>query len=408
VAIRKLNALAAKTVEKLTKDGWHADGGGLYLRISDNGQRRRWVYRYVRTIEVEVEGKKVRKPKATEVGLGAASAVSLAAVRQQAKKLREQVAAGTNPIEERKRQEREAASRKTFAEVAALVMARQAKSGRGESSLDSWRYSFDEHCANIAKLDVGEITVANVLTVVTPLIDDGYHPSARRTLARIADVLGYAIAHGWRTTANVAAWDNIKAVIPERPNGKDHRHPMLPWLEAPAFIRGLRQTETMGSRCLEFIVLTAVRLTEARGAQWKEFDFKTATWIAPASRMKRGVEFKVPLSDRAVTLLEKLKAHRRVGTAVFPVSREVVWRVCKRLAPDASVHGLRATFKSWCQDSGIDEEVAEGCLSHGPGDATKAAYNRGEMVERRRKVMQAWTDFLDGKDAANVVPLRRA
>jgi hypothetical protein len=119
------------------------------------------------------------------------------------------------------------------------------------------------------------------------------------------------------------------------------------------------------------------------------------------------VEFKVPFSDRASALLAELKAHC-IPAPCFPITREAVWNVCKRRAPAALVHGLRATFKPWCQDSGIDEEVAEGCLSHGPGDATKAAYNRADMVDRRRVVMLAWADFLDGKHAANVVPLKRA
>jgi integrase len=390
----KLNRLTTREVAT-AKDGWHADGGGLYLRVSDERQRRRWIYRYVRS------------GKVTEVGLGAASAVSLAQAREQRGKLSEEVAKGYNPIQERKRREREQASRKNFAEVAGLVLARQTKSGRSESSLYSWRRSFEVHCAKIGRLDVADITTGDVLGVVLPLIDAAGYPTARRTLARIADVLAYAIAHGWRHSANVAEWRSIKAVIPERPNGKRGR-PMLPWPEAPVFIQALRESDGMSARCLEFVALTALRLSEARLAQWKEFDLETALLTVPETRMKRRVEFKVPLSPSAAALVEDLKANRRAGSRVFPVSRCAVWDMCKRVAPEASVHGWRATFRSWCADHGVDDGVAEMCLSHGPGDATKAAYNRADMVDRRRKVMQAWADFLDDKHAANLVPLKRA
>jgi integrase len=392
MGIRKLNALTTRQVESIVKDGWHADGGGLYLRISDGGRRRRWVYRFV------------RGGKTTEIGLGAASAVSLAKARQEARRLREQVGGGLNPIAERRHNEREQANKKTFGEVAGLVLERNAKSGRSESSLESWRRSFSRDCAKIAALDVAEVSTIDVRDAAMPLIEAGNYVTARRTLSRIADTLAYAIAHEWREKANVAEWRNIKAVIPERPNG-DRRHPMLPWPEAPAFVAALRETETMGARLLEFIALTAVRLTEARGALWPEFDLEGALWTVPGSRMKRRVEFKVPLSDSAVALVAELQAHRQTGP-VFPISRNRVWWECKVLAPTASVHGLRATFRSWAADRGVDDALAEMCLSHGPGDATKAAYNRADMVERRRKVMQAWSDFLDGKQAANVVPLR--
>jgi integrase len=390
----KLNRLTTREVAT-AKDGWHADGGGLYLRISDGGKRRRWVYRYVRS------------GKVAEIGVGAASAVGLAQAREQRGKLSEEVAKGYNPIHERKRREREQASRKSFAEVAGLVLARQGKSGRSESSLYSWRRSYEVHCARIGKLNVEDIATGDVLGVVLPLIDAAGYPTARRTLARIADVLAYAIAHGWRSAANVAEWRNIKAVIPERPNGKRGR-PMLPWPEAPAFIQALRESDATSARCLELVILTALRLGEARLALWQEIDLEAALFTVPGTRMKRRVEFKVPLSDPAIALLEKLREHRLAGGRVFPVGRCAVWDMCKRVAPGASVHGWRATFRSWAADNGIDDALAEMCLSHGPGDATKAAYNRAEMVDRRRVVMQAWADFLDGKHAANVVPLKRA
>jgi integrase len=392
----KLNRLTAIGLRTLSKDGWHADGGGLYLRINDEGRRRRWIFRFR------------RQGKVTEIGLGTPTDVTLGEARQRRDEYSKDLRQGLNPLDQRRRNEHLQAQRKSFSEVAAAVMGRQGKSGRSESSLYSWRRSFEVHCAKMGMLDVADIGTDDVLGVVLPLIDTAGYPTARRTLARIADVLAYAIAHQWRSGVNVAEWRNIKAVIPERPNGKRRGRPMLPWKEAPTFIQSLRESDAMSARCLEIVVLTALRLGEARLAQWKEFDFETALWTVPETRMKRRIEFKVPLSSRSLALLEELKAHRRTGSCVFPVGRCAVWDMCKRVAPEASVHGWRATFRSWAADNGIDDALAEMCLSHGPGDATKAAYNRGEMVDRRRAVMQAWADFLDGKHAANVVPLKRA
>jgi integrase len=392
---RQRNFLTPLKIASIKADGWYKDGGNLFLRVSNDNTRRRWIFRFRRGAKV------------TEIGLGGEGTFALAEVREKRDQLLKQVERGLDPLAERRRNEHLQAQRKSFGEVAAAVMARQAKSGRSESSLYSWRRSFEVHCAKISKLNVEDIGTGDVLVVVLPLIDSAGYPTARRTLARIADTLAFAIAHQWRSGANVAEWRNIKAVIPERPNGKRGR-PMLQWPEAPAFIQALRESEAVSARCLEFIMLTAVRLSEARGAQWSEIDFKAALWTVPANRMKRRVEFKVPLSDRAVALLEQLRTHRPTGGRVFSVGRCAVWDICKRVSGTASVHGMRATFRSWAADHGIDDGLAEMCLSHGPGDATKSAYNRAEMVERRRVVMQAWADFLDGKHSADVVPLKRA
>jgi integrase len=395
-----------------------SDGGGLYIRASDYGKRMRWVYRFV------------RDGKATEIGLGAVDAVSLQRARDKRDELEKQVEQGRNPLIERKRvqeeerqKQREQANRKTFEQVARAVI--KDRAALGASSRASWERGLFTYCKKIADINVDEITTADVIGVITPLVEaadipreDGRRPTgyttARRMVARIATVLGYAIAMGWQKTANVAAWENFKHVMPKaRKNGDETHnahHPMLPWEEAPAAVARLRESQAMSARCMEMVALTALRLTEARAAKWTEFDFNTATWTVPASRMKRRVMFKVPLSDRASALIEELKAHRRPGPDVFPgderkpVSGMAVWVQCRRVTGDqGSPHGWRATFRSWCADHGIDDGVAEACLSHGPGDATKAAYNRAEMVARRRTVMQEWANYLDGKEAESKV-----
>jgi integrase len=414
MAIRELNKLTPLKVKAIKDDGWHSDGGGLYLRVSDNGRRRRWIYRYIRTID--------GKRKVTEIGLGREEAVTLAHARDDRRRLADEVNAGRNPIQERRRLEREQANRKTFGEVARLVMERQAKRGRGQSSLRSWERSLYDHCAQIAKVNVEDITATDVQDIVTPLIDKSGYPTARRTLARTSDVLGYAITMGWRKTTNVAAWANFKNVMHDRPNNGDDtddpHHPMLPWPEAPAVIAALRESESMSARCLEFIALTAVRLTEARAARWPEIHFAAAMWVVPASRMKprrgRRIEFKVPLSDRALAILDEIRQHRGPGPYVFlgadrqPLSRTTVWEQCRRMTEDrGSPHGWRHTFRTWCGDMGINGVVAEACMAH-KIRGVEGDYNHAEMVTLRRPVYQRWADFLDGKEAAadNVVPMR--
>jgi len=169
----------------------------------------------------------------------------------------------------------------------------------------------------------------------------------------------------------------------------------------------------LSARCVEFVALTGVRLTEARAAKWSEFDFETATWTIPAGRMKMRVEHVVPLSKQALALLTELKTYR-VGAHVFfgltkdgVVSADACWRTCRRATDGKSVHGWRATFRSWCADHGVAEEAAEAALAHAIG-GTEGAYNRAEMIERRRPIMASWAAFLAGETTATVLPFTGA
>jgi integrase len=391
---RRLNKLTAREVAG-AKDGSHSDGGGLYLRVQDGGRRRSWVFRFT------------RNGKTSEMGLGR---VTLAMAREEAKRLREMIAEGKNPVAERRRVEAEKANRKTFAEVAQFVIERE-RNGWGAGSLASWERSLFRDAKTLAETNVDAVAVEHVKQVVTPIFDRGNHVAARRTLSRIESVLDCAIAHGWRSMSNVAAWNVQKHIVPKRPK-EDRHHPMLPWRDAPAAIAELRASDTMSARCIEFVALTGVRLTEARAAKWSEFDFDNALWVVPRGRMKMRATHTVPLSRQTLALLESLKEHR-TGPLVFfgqrrgPVTRHACWMQCRRATGDmGSPHGWRATFRSWCADNGVDREVAESALAHKLGPV-EAAYNRASMVERRKPIMQAWGAFLAGDSSAAVVPFRR-
>jgi integrase len=389
--IRQLNKLTAAEVANAAP-GWLSDGGGLFARADDEG-RKRWIFRYT------FGGKK------KEMGLGSADAVTLANARAEAKKLRDAVAQGRDPLAERRHAVAVAAATKTFAEVARTVIERD-KVGWGASSLEAWERSLFDHAKRLGPMDVNAIDIEHIVEILQPLWDRGAHASARSTLSRIETVLATAIARKWRKNANVANWKVFKHVAPKRPGGddEDRRHAMIPWQQAPAVVEKIRAVDTIAARALTFAVLTGARISEATDAQWGEFDFDKAIWSIPASRMKMRKPHVVPLSRQAIELLEELLAIR-TGDNVFPssvgdkpISRVQCWRVSKTVTDNAGTnHGFRSTFRSWCAAHGVDREVAELSIAHTVG-GVEGRYQHDDMVERRRPVMQAWSDFLHGKD----------
>ena len=277
-------------------------------------------------------------------------------------------------------------------------------------SADVDRHTAARHCASIAKLYVNEIVLDDVKRAVMPLVDEGLVASARQTQSRIQIVLNFAVEHGWRAEDRRSAWSPIA----KRPKGERPHHPMLPWKEAPAFVAALRASDSLSARVLEFLILTATRLSEAREARWSEIDLAAKTWTIPGSRIKSRQPRPVPLSDRALEIIGECKAHR-VNELVFfghrdrrPVSRMAVWAQCQRTSGGkASPHGFRATFRSWCADTGVEFEVAESALAHVAGGVVEA-YQRSQLLERRRPVMANWAAFLSGEsESAEIVPLRR-
>ena len=201
--------------------------------------------------------------------------------------------------------------------------------------------------------------------------------------------------------------------------GEQPHYRALDWRELPAVVGRVRNSDSLGAKALEFVILTATRISEGLSIRWSEINFDRKVWSIPASRMKKRVSHDVPLSDQAVALLTELKAHRTAGPFVFPghkertqpVSRMAVWALCGRATEGrASPHGFRSSFRDWCGDTGQPRELAEMALAHAVGSKVEAAYARSSLLERRRPVMQAWADFLDGKviASAEIVPIRRA
>jgi integrase len=415
IMARPQNKLTDLQVRRRTRSGWMSDGGGLYLRISPDkhGGGRRWLFRYT------FGGRK------REMGLGDPNRVALAQARDLRDEHIKQLKAGVDPLEAKRVAAQDAkeakqaeALNKTFAEAAESELVRRKsgwrKNGVGRpSSADTWRKSLIVDCVRIARRPVDEITAADVVAVVKPYWDKGALVSARRVWGRVRAVIDHAIAHEWRAAANPLTRERYEKLAPERPEEEQRHHAALKWEDMPAFIAKLREIDAMSSLALQMMALTASRSNEVRGMCWTEIDWDAKVWTVPITRMKtKRIKFPhtVPLSAPALTILERLNK-QRAGPFVFwgvtperPISNMSCYKVVRRLAGrDATVHGVRASFRSWCDGNGVAYHVAEKALAHAGGPLDKA-YRRSDMLEPRRKVMDQWAALLDG-DAESVAKI---
>jgi len=398
---RSINRLSARRVETLTKPGLHADGGGLYLRITDGKKAgRRWVFIYRRP----ADGKRC------EIGLGGVVAVPLAKARKRAEEARALVADGKDPLAARK----EAASVPTFGELADQHIAALERSWRNPKHWAQWKMTLTEYAKPLRNLPVNEISTLHVLEVLKPL----WHTipeTASRVRGRIENVLDAAKVQGFRDGQNPAAWrGHLKLILPARQKLTRGHHAAMSIDDLPDFMARLRTRPAVAARCLEFAILTAARSGEALGAHWDEIELKREIWIIPAARMKATREHRVPLCARALEILEEMKALRQ-GDYVFPGQRreqplssmalEMMLRRMK--VEDATVHGFRSTFRDWAGNrTSYPRELAEHALSHVIADKAEQAYRRDDALERRRPMMEAWAKFC-AAGGSNVVRLLR-
>jgi integrase len=237
--------------------------------------------------------------------------------------------------------------------------------------------------------------------------------TASRLRGRIEAVLDYGKANGLRAGENPAAWrGHLALILPKRQKLSRGHHAALPYPDIPGFIAKLREVESIHALALEFLVLTAARSGEVLGATWDEIDLAAKLWTIPAARMKAGLEHRVPLSPRALAILERM-AELRTGDLVFAGHRrrDLSNSSLARLCPaGVTVHGFRSSFRDWCgNETSFPREIAEQALAHATGDATERAYRRGDALEKRRSLMEAWGSFCQGRGAiVNIVPIRVA
>ncbi|WP_287787804.1 site-specific integrase [Acidiphilium sp.] len=404
---RRLSALA---IAKITAPGKHPDGGGLYLQVAPTGART-WLFRFTRN---HPDGGPKRK--STWCGLGSLEVVPLAEARKKALDCRRWLAQGKHPVEELRRRRAGDADGKTFGETLDAYLESHAAGWRSRKHAMQWRASLDQHAAGLMKKPVASIDVADVLAVLKPAWQT-VPETASRVRQRIEAVIGYAIAHHWRTQANPAVWRGGLAYLlpPVRKVAPVQHQPALPWRDLPDLMRRLVDSTGTAARCLAFLILTAARSGEARGARWDEIDLDGALWVVPGERMKASRPHRVPLSDAALAILREMLPLRRADDGlVFPGGRpgrplsDVALAKALRTAgaKDATVHGLRSTFRDWCAESGKPREIAEAALAHANRDRVEAAYARSDLIDRRRVLMEQWGDHAMAGPAAKVRKLR--
>jgi integrase len=396
---RTLNRLKARQVETLGT-GRHADGGGLYLVRDDNG-RSRWVFMWTR------DGKR------REMGLGPAhkDGVSLAGARSAASDARDALVKGRDPIEARDAAKRTPVPAPTFGEMADELVKGLGVQWRNEKHRAQWKMTLKAYAKPLRARPVDKIDTEAVLDVLKPLWQ-AKPETASRLRGRIERVLDAAKAKGHRSGENPARWrGHLDHLLPKRQKLTRGHHKAMAYDDLPDFVRELRLRDGVAPLALEFAILTAARSGEVRGAQWSEIDLKAKVWTVPATRMKAGREHRVPLSARAIEILESVRplaSEAKPGkTYVFPgpaagkpLSENAFGALLKRMKVDVTAHGFRSSFRDWTGEvSTFPREVAEAALAHVVGDSTERAYRRGDALEKRRKLMDAWAGYSEPRFA---------
>ncbi|WP_256947293.1 tyrosine-type recombinase/integrase [Haematobacter genomosp. 1] len=388
---RPEKALTAQAVKNATEPGKYFDGHGLYLRVDPNGSRF-WVQR------ITIRGKRC------ELGLGSPALVSLAEARSAALDNRKLARSGGDPLQVK----REAAAVLTFEEAARKVHEMHKPTWRNPKHAAQFITTLETYAfPKLGKLKVADVSSADVLAVLTPIWTTKAE-TARRVRQRIGTVMKWAVAQGWR---NDNPAENIGQALPKTDPTKANRK-ALAHSDVAACLDVVKGSGAGRSTklALEFLVLTAARSGEARGALWSEIDRKTKVWEIPAARMKMKKPHRVPLSPRALAILDEAEALRDGSALVFPGTKQgrplsdmTLSKLVKELGFEADVHGFRTSFRTWAQErTNFPREVAEAALAHLSGDAVERAYARSDVFEKRRKMMDAWAGYLAEKPA-NVV-----
>ncbi|MBT5108271.1 MAG: integrase arm-type DNA-binding domain-containing protein [Rhodospirillaceae bacterium] len=383
----KLTALGVKRAGQ----GRHGDGGGLYLMVSDTGARK-WVLR------IQANGKR------RDIGLGSASVVNLAEARESAEDMRRAIRKGDDPVAARRRAKE---TIPTFREAALKVHAEHRPSWKNPKHAAQWLSTLEAYVfPAIGDLPINSVDgpmVRDVLADIWLTIPE----TARRVKQRIGTVLDYGHAKGWREAE--APMRSISRGLPKQPKVKEHLAAM-PWTDVPGFVANMETVLTASETvrlAIEFVILTAVRSGEVRGAQWSEFHIEKKTWTIPADRMKAGRAHRVPLSDRAIEIVNRMSELRRTTAAdahVFegqrpgrPLSDMTFSMPIRRAGLPITVHGFRSAFRDWCAEAtNTPREVAEACLAHVVRNAVEASYARTDHFDRRRVVMDSWAAFCAG------------
>jgi integrase len=396
MAPRKGNRLTARMVEQAKMPGYYGDGDGLILRIVESGSKV-WLYRY------KTHG------KIREMGLGPIRDVSLAEAREAAREARRLRRVGVDPIDAKRKRQAAAKLDKakaiSFSECAAAYIENHRAGWGNAKHAAQWEATLRTYAYPVfGSLPVAAIDTALVVKVLDPIWSKKPE-TASRVRGRIEAVLDFATVRGYRVGENPARWKgHLKEALPalNRLRKVEH-HAALPYADINAFVADLRTREGGAAAALEFAILTAARTGEVIGARWSEIDLTARVWTIPATRMKTGVDHRVPLSEQALAVLRRAAA-TKVNDVVFygqkrgrALSNMALLMMLRRMGRgDITVHGFRSTFRDWAAErTTVVGEVAEASLAHAVANKVEAAYRRSDLFEKRRVLMQQWGAFCD-------------
>jgi integrase len=406
----KLTAMKVKRA----KPGTYVDGDGLLLVVRHRSKdpeappSRQWVCR------LQFQGRRY------DIGLGSAKDVDLADARTEAAKLRRIARSGTDPLQAR--QSAAEAPPPPFREVAAAVHKEHAQTWGNAKHSAQWLATLEAYAYPVlGALPVDRIDSPQIIQALSPIWLTKPE-TARRVAQRIATVLDYAHGQRWRKAETPMR--AVRLGLPKQGKGRGHFDAM-PWADVPAFFAGMDDTLEKASEttrlALEFVILTAARSGEARGARWNEIDRKAKVWDVPPGRMKSKRPHRVPLCKRALAILDRMQELRRSAepdAVIFegrnhgkPISDMTLRKALRSAGLDYDPHGFRSSFRDWAAEgTSFPPALAEKALAHAVKDKTEAAYQRGDLLDRRRKLMEAWAAYCYGQreKAGNVTPMRRA
>jgi integrase len=389
--VNKINRLSARTVSTVTKPGRHSDGGNLYLRVDRSGAKR-WVFFY------RLNGRQ------REAGLGGSNYLGLAKAREIAAGMRELLAQGVDPLEARQAGRHATKARMTFGQCADDFLASKASGWRNAKHRGQWAMTLNVYAAPIRPLSVADVSTQDVLKVLQPLWLEKPE-TASRLRGRIQAVLDAARSAGHidDRAPNPARWaGHLEMLLPPPARLARGHHRAMAYVDMPAFMKRLGGQDSIAAVALRFLILTAARSGEALGAAWDEIDLAAKVWTIPASRMKALREHRIPLSEPAIAIIERL-GEVRSGPFVFPglkrgrpLSNMALEMLLRRMDIKITTHGFRSSFRDWAGDrTSFPREVAEAALAHVIGDKAEQAYRRGDALEKRRALMEAWAAFIE-------------
>jgi integrase len=405
---RTIGRLKALSIARTAAPGRYHDGGGLYLQVTDAGGKS-WLFRFM------VNG------RARAMGLGSADNFSLAEARAKAAECRRLLHDGIDPIEvrrDRQAQERlDGARAITFRQCAEAYVAAHRTGWRSKKHADQWESTLSTYANPVfGSLPVQQVDVGLVIKVLEPIWAKKTE-TASRVRGRIEAILDWATTRGHRRGDNPARWrGHLENLLPRRSKvQKVEHHPALPYEKIGEFMADLRTRQGVPARALEFLILTTTRTSETIGATWNEIDFDRGLWTIPAERIKAGREHRVPLGPAVLAIVRQM-AKARTSDFVFsglkpgkPLSNMAMLALLRRMnRADLTAHGFRSTFRDWAaEQTNYPREVAEMALAHAIGDKVEAAYRRGDLFEKRRRLMDAWASFCSRKAREGQIVLIR-